>query len=263
MRILFFGDVFGKPGREGVCQILPVLKKEFQPDAILANIENLAHGLGIGEAAFQEISHLGFDGFTSGNEVFRRKEGLGLLGNPDRHILRPANYPPGVPGRGAEVLEIGLKKLLVINLLGRTFMTDSVDDPFQIIDQVLADKAKDVDAILVDVHAEASSEKRALGFYLDGRVSAVLGTHTHVPTADAQILPNGTAYITDTGFCGPHGTVIGLSKETIIEQFRTRLRQTHEIPDALGLEIGAVVVDIDIKTKKATSIVPIRRLLPS
>ena len=250
MRILFFGDIFGRPGREGVIKILPQLKKKYNPDVVGANVENLAHGHGLSKEALADIQGA-VDFFTSGNHVWEGKDSKELLEDETLPLVRPANYPPRAPGKGFCVVQVATKKLLVVNLMGRVFMKVQLDCPLRKADEILThytvdeedtDKEK-VDAIFVDFHAEATSEKRVLGFYLDGRVSCITGTHTHVPTADEQILPKGTGYITDAGMCGAKDSSIGADKDIMIEEMLTQVPQKKEVGEGAA-EIGAVVFDV-------------------
>ena len=245
MRVLFFGDIIGRPGREALKKILPEWKKKYQPDLILANAENLAHGIGITRKSVKEISEAGVDLLTSGNHVFDKREEISLLEDKDALIIRPANYPPMVIGQGHKIIEIGVKKVLVIILNGRVFFKVSLDCPFREADRILKEyEDEKFSAIIVDFHAEATSEKIAMGYYLDGRVSAVLGTHTHVATADERILPGGTAYISDVGMVGPIDSVIGIDKKNILKGFLTQTPQKRGEIAPGPVEVSAVLVEI-------------------
>jgi len=248
MKIIFFGDIVGKSGREAVAKILPQWKKKYQPDLVLANGENLSHGKGLTKKSLEEILKAGVDLVTSGNHVWQNKEAQELLNNKEIPLLRPANYPVSVPGQGYRVIEIRTKKVLVINLIGRVFMRDQYDDPFKKADEILDEAEEKLDAIIVDWHAEATSEKKALGWYLDGRVSAVLGTHTHIPTADECILPGGTGYISDVGMVGPKDSVLGMDKQLVIKRFLTQMPQKFE-PAEGAVEVDAIFLEIDNKSK--------------
>lgn len=254
MKILFIGDVFAKSGREAVKKVLPDIKKKFKINLTIANGENMTHGKGMTQEHVNDLIEAGVDFFTSGNHVWANKDIVGQLDNPKLPIIRPANYPPDVPGKGYRIIQDDMmRKVLVINLLGRVFMKDDMDCPFRKVDQILSETQHEkLDAIIVDFHAEATSEKVALGHYLDGKVSAVIGTHTHIPTADARILEGGTAYITDVGMVGPRDSVIGLNKKTIINQFLTQLPVKHEVAESECV-FSAVVIDIE-KGGKAKSI---------
>lgn len=255
MKILFFGDVIGKIGRRAVKLILPELIKEYQPDLVVANAENVAHGVGVTEKTLGELIEAGVQVFTSGNHVFSKPEAEALLTVPDPVLLRPANYPPRLPGLEFKIMEVGSKAVAIINLIGRVFMKENFDCPFRKLDEILAKiTAKNIGAIIVDFHAEASSEKTAFGWYADGRVSAVLGTHTHVPTADCKILPGGTAFVSDAGMVGALDSVIGDRKEEIIKSFLTQVNPTLEIPEEGEVEVDAILIEIDPATKKALKI---------
>jgi 2',3'-cyclic-nucleotide 2'-phosphodiesterase len=257
MRILFIGDIFGRPGRTIVKERLPGLVKEHAADLVIANGENAAAGFGITPPLTDELFDLGIDVLTTGNHIWDKREIIDYFeeadGNPHspaRRLLRPANYPPGMPGWG---MYQGSKKNVayaVMNLQGRVFMSSN-DDPFRVADELLKEvKAK---VVLVDVHAEATSEKMALGWHLDGRVTVVVGTHTHVPTADERVLPGGTAYITDVGMTGPYDSVIGVKKELILERFRTNMPSRFEAATG-DVRLCGIVVDCDESTGKARSI---------
>ena len=214
MKIIYCGDVVARAGREAVLNNLPILKEQYKPDAIIVNIENAAHGFGATPGICRDFLDAGADGLITGNHVWNQKELIPFLSDC-KQIIRPLNYGMQNPGRGAaELLLANGQKLLIMQVAGRQFM-EPVDNPINAIDDVLKsyNLGKNIDAILVDMHAEATSEKLALGYYLDGRVSIVAGTHTHVPTADARILPQGTAYITDVGMCGDYDSVLGFNKE--------------------------------------------------
>jgi len=252
MKILFFGDVFGRPGREAVAKIMPQLKNKYNPDVIGANVENLSHGHGISKNSISEIQSCGIDFFTSGNHIWEGKDSKELLNDESLPLVRPANYPPKAPGKGYRIIQVATKKLLVINLMGRVFMKVNLDCPFRKADEILKEYEEgDIDAVFVDFHAETTSEKRLLGFYLDGRVSCMAGTHTHVPTADEQILPQGTGYISDVGMCGALNSSLGVDKDIMIEEMLTQVPQKKEVAEGPA-EIGAVLFDIgkDGKCKK-------------
>jgi len=258
VRILFIGDIFGRPGRTIVRERLSGLVKEHAIDLTIANGENAAAGFGITPQLAEEFFELGIEVLTTGNHIWDKREIIDFFnsanGNPyspARRTLRPANYPSGMPGWGFyEGRTRGNVPYAVINLQGRVFMASN-DDPFRTADQILKDiKAK---VILVDMHAEATSEKISLGWYLDGRVTAVLGTHTHIPTADERVLPNGTAYQTDVGMTGPYDSVIGVKKELVISRFLTNMPTRFEAASG-DVRICAVVIDCDETTGKARSI---------
>lgn len=257
MNILFFGDIFGRPGRESVIKALPDLKKKYDAHLTIANAENLAHGKGFTLDNIDELQKAGIDFFTTGNHVWRDKTAVSRLNDKAFPVLRPANFPEGVgvPGRGYQIVETNMmKRVLVVNLMGRVFIKEHLDDPFRVMDKILQETAHEhLSAIFVDFHAEATSEKTALGHYLDGRVSAFVGTHTHVATKDAHILSGGTAYISDVGMCGPYDSCIGVDKRLVIQHFLTQMPITHEVADGT-IVINAVLVQIDDTTKKAISI---------
>ena len=257
MRILFVGDIFGRPGRTIVHERLPDLVKQQRADLIIANGENSAAGFGITQPLAEELFELGVDVITTGNHVWDKREIMDYFqtanGNPHspaRRLLRPANYPPGMPGGGLYQGKKGDVPYAVINLQGRVFMA-TIDDPFRIADQLLKEISAKV--IFVDIHAEATSEKMSMGWYLDGRVTAVVGTHTHIPTADERVLNKGTAYITDVGMTGPYDSVIGVKKEMILERFLTSMPTRFE-PATGDVRLCAVVVDCDETTGRARSI---------
>ena len=257
MRILFIGDIFGRPGRTIVKDRLPGIVRDRKIDLIIANGENSAAGFGITPSLAEELFDLNIDVITTGNHVWDKREIVDYFatadGNPHspaRRVLRPANYPPGMPGWGMYEGRKGDVAYAVINLQGRVFMASN-DDPFRVADQLLKEiKAK---VIFVDVHAEATSEKIALGWYLDGRVTALVGTHTHVPTADDRVLPKGTAYVTDVGMTGPYDGVIGVKKELVVGKFLNGMPVRFE-PATGDVRLCAVVVDCDDSTGRANSI---------
>ncbi|MGB2854190.1 MAG: TIGR00282 family metallophosphoesterase [Dehalococcoidia bacterium] len=252
MRILLVGDVIGRPGRRAVQVLVPNLRQEYSIDLVIANGENAAGGLGLTRETAEELFASGIDVITSGNHIWDHKEIIPSL-DSELAILRPLNYPPGVPGRG--YLTKG--KVLVVNLLGRTFI-GNFDCPFRAMDQLLEELVDKPPVIIADFHAEATSEKVAMGRYLDGRVSAVLGTHTHVGTIDARLLPEGTAYITDVGMTGPIESVIGDDADAVIRRFLTQL--PHRLSVGKGsVVLNSVLVDVEESTGVAKSIVRIDR----
>lgn len=255
MNILFIGDIFGRPGRETVKKILPDYRKKLNIHLVIANAENLHHGKGVSAGQIDELRHAGVDFFTSGNHIWKEKSIIAHLENAEFPLIRPANYPDMVPGTGYRVVESAQKqKVLVINLLGRVFMPAHTDCPFRVADKILEEhKNHDLAAIFVDFHAEATSEKMALAHYLDGRVTALIGTHTHVPTFDARVLDGGTAFQSDVGFTGPLNSVIGLEKEGIIKHFLTQMPIKHEVAGGKTV-FNAIKIEIDEKTKKALSV---------
>jgi hypothetical protein len=247
MLILAIGDIIGKPGRSAVSKLLPRLRHEYGMDVVIANGENAAGGIGLTPDTAQELLAVGVDILTSGNHIWAQKEIIPYL-DGEMPILRPLNYPPGVPGRGYIVRN----GALVVNLIGRTFI-GNFDCPFRGMDQLLAELKPRPPVIIVDFHAEATSEKVAMGRYLDGRVSAVLGTHTHVGTIDAQVLPKGTAYVTDIGMTGPVDSIIGDDAEMVLQRFLTAL--PHRLSVGTGkVMLNAILVKVDDKSGRAVSI---------
>ncbi|MBF0421912.1 MAG: TIGR00282 family metallophosphoesterase [Magnetococcales bacterium] len=243
--ILFIGDISGKSGRKILANRLAEIKKLHSLSAVIANCENIAGGIGVTPPLAKEILALGVDVLTSGNHIWRYKEIHRFL-EEEKRLLRPLNYPPGTPGHGLTVLELDLGfRLAVLNLQGRVFM-DPLDCPFRAADHSLATLAlgRDAHAIIVDFHAEATSEKVALGYHLDGRVTAVLGTHTHVPTADARILPHGTGFITDVGMTGCYDSIIGMEIASVMPRFLRAMPTRFEPEDAAGTLAG-VIVEVD------------------
>jgi 2',3'-cyclic-nucleotide 2'-phosphodiesterase len=255
MKILAIGDIIGKPGRDAVVNILPSLRRERGIRFVVANGENLAGGIGLTPSTAEELMHGGVDVITSGNHIWAQKEIYPFL---DRlPVTRPLNYPPGVPGRGY-IIQNGVA---VVNLIGRTFFVASYDDPFRGMDKLLAELPKEVKIIIVDFHAEATSEKMALGRYLDGRVSALLGTHTHVGTIDAQVLPGGTAYVTDIGMSGPYNSVIGDDNQAVLQRFLTQIPQRLTVSTDKRIVFNAILVDVDEQTGKSVSIERLQRMV--
>ena len=247
MLILMIGDIIGRPGRRAVYEFLPGLRQQYRLDVVIANVENAAGGFGLTSATARELLNAGVDVLTSGNHIWAQREIIPYL-DGDMPLLRPLNYPPGVPGRG--YLIIG--QTMVVNLMGRTFMGD-LDCPFRAMDKLLIELEHKPPVIIVDFHAEATSEKMALGRYLDGQVSAVLGTHTHVGTIDAQLLPRSTAYVTDIGMTGPMDSIIGDAAEAVIQRFLTGL--PHHLSVGKGkLIFNAILLRVDEESGRAINI---------
>jgi metallophosphoesterase (TIGR00282 family) len=254
-RILFVGDVVGRPGRDALAALLPALKAEHEPHLTIVNGENSAGGFGITAKTAAEIRASGADLITTGNHVWDQKQFVEEVTAVD-YVLRPQNFPPGVPGSGTRVLEVDGVEVLVLNLQGRLFMPN-LDDPFRVADHVLA-SIPGPRIVFCDMHAEATSEKQAMGWHLEGRVSAVVGTHTHVPTADHRVLPGGTAYVTDVGMVGPRDSVIGVDKQAALKRFLTGM--PHRFETAGGIvTFNSVLVTISTPTGRAISIQRIDR----
>jgi len=243
MKILFIGDIVGAPGREAARRLLPEIKTIHQPDLILANAENATHGNGLQKKEYRELTEgLGIQVLTSGNHIWDKKAIFQDIHSFTK-LIRPANFPPGVPGQEKLIVDCQGETLGIFNLMGRVFMPP-YDDPFRTADRLLAEmNAEKVDHIMVDIHAEATSEKVALGWYLDGKVAAVIGTHTHVQTADERILPRGTAYITDAGFTGAADSVIGVDKAPILRRFQTMVPEKFDPPQGGPLQFNAVLIE--------------------
>jgi metallophosphoesterase (TIGR00282 family) len=252
VRVLGVGDVMGKPGREALRARLPALVAERRIDVVVANAENSAGGLGTTCETADDLLALGAHVITGGNHTWKHREYWSYLDRQPR-ALRPYNLPPGAPGRGLGLYELGDgRAYAVVNLIGRVYM-DPVDNPFGAVERALAEIGGRTQIVIVDMHAEASSEKRAMGWHLDGRVSVVWGTHTHVPTADEEILPRGTAYLTDVGMTGPYASVIGLVPSGSIDKFARGLPSPYRLATD-GLQVRAVLVDIDDATGRALAI---------
>jgi metallophosphoesterase (TIGR00282 family) len=251
VRILFVADVVGQPGRDAVKALLPGVKRELRPHLTIVNGENAAGGFGLTAKLVAELKSTGADVITSGNHVFAQKDFLSELPNLER-VLRPANYPPGAPGEGWCTANAGNHEVLVMNLMGRIFTAEGLDDPFRAADAILAAHPS-TKIVFCDMHAEATSEKTAMGWHLDGRASAVVGTHTHIPTADARVLPGGTAYVTDVGMVGPRDGCIGMDKDVVLQRFRTALPNRFVVASG-PVTFNSVLVTINGSTGRATSI---------
>jgi hypothetical protein len=258
MKILFIGDIVGSPGREAIKQLLPGLKKEYGLDFVIANAENAAGGSGIIPRIAEDLFDSGVDVLTSGDHIWKKREVLEII--DDARVLRPLNFPPGAPGRGFGVFSLQSgRKIGVVNVNGRVFM-EPLECPFKTTMAAVEEMRKETHVIIVDIHAEATSEKVALGWYLDGKVSAVLGTHTHIQTADERILPAGSAYLTDVGMTGPHDSVIGRKVEDVLERFITQVPVRFEVAEG-NIQLQGAVVDIDEETGHARSIVRVQKKL--
>ncbi len=258
VRLLFVGDVIGRPGRRVLQRLLPELREERRIDWVVVNVENAAGGFGVTPDLLREFDALPIDCYTSGNHIWDKKEGLPLLDTEPR-LLRPANYPDGNPGRGVYVgrTSSGVK-VAVMNLEGQVFMK-SVDSPFRVADRLMDELPSDVKVVLVDFHAEATSEKQAMGFHLDGRASAVFGTHTHVPTGDERILPAGTAFITDVGMTGAYEGIIGFKAPKVLKRFELQRNVPFEVAKR-DVRLAAAMVDVDADSGRAVALE--RLLLP-
>lgn len=259
MRLLFIGDVVGRSGRRAVQEMLPELRTRYEVDFVIVNGENAAGGRGITEAIFNDLRDAGADVVTTGNHVWDQRETLVYISRQDR-LLRPVNFPPGTPGRGAGLFEAQSgAQVLVVNVMGRLFMQD-LDCPFQALErEVAACPLKTAaDVIFVDFHAEATSEKQAAAHFLDGRVSAVIGTHTHVPTADAQVLPGGTGFLSDAGMSGDYNSVIGMDPEEPVGRFVRQIASSGFNPALGPATVCGVAIDIDDATGLARQIAPVR-----
>jgi 2',3'-cyclic-nucleotide 2'-phosphodiesterase len=252
VKLLFVGDVIGRPGRTALRNLLPRLVDRHRADYVVVNVENSAGGFGVTPEVLAEIADLPIDCYTTGNHVWDKKEGVEILDSEPR-LLRPANYPAGNPGKGVHVGETAAGvPVATLNLEGRVFM-HQLDSPFLVADRLLGELRRDVKVAFVDFHADATSEKQALAFYLDGRVSAVLGTHTHVPTADERILPGGTALLTDVGMTGPYESIIGMRADKVLRRFLLQTPAPFEVAKR-DVRLAAAVVEIDESTGKALGI---------
>ncbi|MBI3399471.1 MAG: TIGR00282 family metallophosphoesterase [Deltaproteobacteria bacterium] len=259
MRIFFIGDIIGRPGRIAVKELLPDIIEKHAIDLVIANGENAAGGFGITPAVAEELIGLKIDVITSGNHIWDKKEIIDYI-RDKKWLLRPANYPEGVPGFGWTVLKTnGETKVGILNLCGRVFM-DNLDCPFRVGGAIIKEIMRDTNIIILDMHAETTSEKAAMGWFLDGKISAVIGTHTHVQTADERILPQGTAFISDAGMTGSLNSVIGMQKEIVLERFLTQMPKKFEVA-AKDIEMQGVIVSISSETGKAATIERIKAVL--
>ena len=260
MRLIFLGDVVGKSGRDAVYEQLPIMRERYKPDLVVVNGENAAHGFGITEDIYVKLREAGADVVTLGNHSFDQKEALIFI-ERERNLLRPINWPAGCPGRGAQLVETAKgQRVLVVQAMGRVMIEPQLDDPFPAVLREIEQckLGRDADAILIDMHAEASSEKMAMGHFVDGRASLVVGTHTHTPTADHQILPNGTAYMTDAGMCGDYDSIIGMAKEEPLQRFLRKLPIERMKPAEGPATVCGVAVETDDKTGLSVMVAPIR-----
>ncbi len=250
MKVLFIGDVFGTRGMEALNKYLPEIKNEYKPNLIFLNGENIDKGFGISEKIYKELMVMGINAVTLGNHSFSKRELIDFI--DESNIIRPANYSDSVPGRGYITVKYNDKLVTVINLMGRIFMGDPLDNPFRRVDEILEELNSDF--IFVDMHAEATSEKIAMAHYLDGRVTAVVGTHTHVPTADAMVFPNKTMYITDIGMTGAKYGILGADKDIIISKFLTGMPQRIKESLSTKLQFNAVIMDTVLNKIKSINI---------
>lgn len=260
MRLIFLGDVVGRTGRDAVINVLPKLREQTKADLIVVNGENAAHGFGITEEIYNALREAGADVVTLGNHSFDQREALVFI-EREPQLLRPLNWPGNCPGRGAALVQtVSGKRVLVINAMGRVMVEPVLDDPFPAIDKALEQcrLGRDCDAVLIDFHGEASSEKMAMGHFADGRASLVVGTHTHTPTADHHILNGGTAYMTDAGMCGDYDSVIGMDKAEPLNRFLRKLPIERMKPAEGEATVCGVAVETDDATGLALKIAPIR-----
>jgi len=248
MRILFIGDIVGKPGRDALRGCLPGVREDFSPDIVIANIENAASGFGLTQSVAKEILDAGVDVMTSGNHLWDRRGSEDYIEGEEK-LVRPANYPDGTPGRRYHLCEVGGVRLGVLNLQGRVFMPP-IDCPFRGLDGLLEELKGRADVFVLDFHGEATSEKKAMAWYADGRVSAVVGTHTHTPTADECILPGGTAFVSDLGMTGPYDSVIGMKKDGVLERFLSGMPRRFEVADN-DARLSGLIVDLEDRTGRA------------
>lgn len=251
MKILFIGDVVGEPGRQMVKEYTMKLKQKYKPTVTIINGENAAAGKGITEKIYKGFLDAGAQAVTLGNHSWDKREIFEFIGSA-KNLVRPANYPEGTPGKGYTFIKVNDIEVAVINAMGRTFLP-AIDCPFRKLDEILEEVKKRTPYIFVDFHAEATSEKQAMGWYLDGRVTAVVGTHTHVQTADERVLPKGTAYLTDVGMTGPYDGILGVEKEAVLHRFLTSLPVKFEVTDG-RTQLSAAIIDVDPKTGLAKSI---------
>lgn len=253
MKILFIGDCVGSIGREMITEYLPKLKQKYKPTVTIINGENAASGRGITEKIYKNFLLQGANAVTLGNHGFDNRDIFSFI-DEAKYLVRPANYPFGAPGVGIVYVKVNETLVAVINLQGRTFMGQDLKDPFETIDQLVSEAKKKTNVIFVDFHAETTSEKQAMGWHLDGRVSAVVGTHTHVQTSDNRILPEGTAYLSDAGMTGPYDAVLGMNKEAVLRRFKTQLPTRFEVPkEGRGILSGCLIT-LDEKSGRSSKI---------
>lgn len=254
LKVVFFGDIVGRPGREAIISQLPKIKKAVKPDLVIANVENLAHGKGVTEKTLGEFRESGIDVFTSGEHIYdKAKDEEAALFEKFPNLLKPINFKTEVPGRGEIVVDTPKGKVLVTSLIGQVFMRTGNLSPWTMLPEII-ERHKDAAIKIVDFHAEATSEKLALARHFDGQITALFGTHTHIPTADAAILPSGTAYVTDVGMNGPYDSVLGMKSEVSIERFLSGEHVPYDIAEAGRVWLNYVVVEFDVNAKKAIKI---------
>lgn len=262
IRIIAFGDIIGRPGRRALKSIIPDFKKRYSPDLIIANGENLAHNEGVTEKILNEVLEYGVEFLTLGDHTFdRENEAIKIFSSETYPVIRPANFPPGTPGKGWRIVKIKNTDIAILNLLGRVFFRETLDCPFRTADAAIEEIKKTADIVICDFHAEATSEKKAMGYYLDGRASLVYGTHTHIPSGDEQILPQDTAYISDIGMLGPKRSVIGAVPEISIKHFVSQMPFNYEISEDKEIEVNAIMADIDSKDGHAIKMTRIREFV--
>lgn len=252
MKILFIGDVVGSPGRDMVQEYLPKLKQKFQPHVTIINGENAASGKGITEKIYKQFLASGAQAVTLGNHAWDKKDIFEFIDDAS-NMVRPANFPDGTPGKGLIFIKSNNVEIALINIQGRTFLPP-IDDPFRKVDELINQAKKRTNLIFIDFHAEATSEKQAMGWYVDGRASVVVGTHTHTQTADERILPQGTAYITDTGMTGPYDGILGTEREAVLKRFLTSLPVRFEVTKGGRTQLNGILADIDEVSGRAKKI---------
>ncbi|WP_100487743.1 TIGR00282 family metallophosphoesterase [Sporolactobacillus pectinivorans] len=251
MKLLFVGDIYGRTGREMLEEYLPKMKNRYHPNLTIVNAENSAHGKGITKKIYTQLLEMGADILTMGNHTWDNREIFEFIDDAKK-IVRPANFPEGTPGTGMRIIQVNQLSVAVINLQGRVFLPP-IDDPFRTADRLITEARKKTNFIFVDIHAETTSEKLALGWYLDGRVSAVIGTHTHVQTADERIFPQGTAFLSDVGMTGPYNGIIGVERAAVTKRFLTAMPVRFESDQGPG-QLGAVLISIDNQSGRAVKI---------
>ncbi|WP_181348621.1 TIGR00282 family metallophosphoesterase [Thalassobacillus sp. CUG 92003] len=252
MKLLFIGDVVGSPGREMVEEYLPKLKQKYQPAVTIINGENAAGGKGITEKIYRRFLELGANAVTLGNHAWDNRDIFEFIHDAP-HMVRPANFPEGTPGKGMTFVKSHVGEIAVINLQGRTFLSPN-DDPFRKADELINEAKKRTNLIFLDFHAEATSEKQAMGWYVDGRVSINVGTHTHIQTADERILPQGTGYISDVGMTGPYDAILGMDREVVLKRFLTNLPVRFEVPKSGRKQLSGFLADVDERSGNATKV---------